>query len=245
MKERGSMMKRLWIAVAVLLSIAGGAFAQETYRVPPKELVDLADAPAPPSAFTGPGDWFLLGRPAAMFTIADLSQPELKLAGYRFNPVTHDQTRPTYGVEFSLVNAVTGEKRAITGFPSPLRARNPAWSPDGSRVALTISANDGVQLWTIDVASGRAARVGTVLLNATHPRRPYEWHPDSRTIFARTVPANRPAPPEKAGVPAGPLVQENLGRRTPSRTVQDLLRDEHDAAVFEHHLQSQLVRSEE
>jgi hypothetical protein len=37
------------------------------------------------------------------------------------------------------------------------------------------------------------------------------------------------------------VIQENLGRRTPSRTLQDLLTNEHDAALFEHHLQSQVV----
>jgi dipeptidyl aminopeptidase/acylaminoacyl peptidase len=235
------MMKPWLVAALVLLSIAGVAGAQDTYRVPPKELVDLADAAASPTAFTGPGDWILLARPAIMFTIADMSQPELKLGGYRFNPVTHEQTRATYGVDASFLNGLTGEKRSITGLPSPLRMRNPSWAPDGNRLALTIATDAGVTLWVVELASGRASRVGNVLLNATHPRRPYEWMADSRTIVARTVPANRPAPPEEARVPSGPLVQENLGRRTPSRTLQDLLTDEHDAALFEYHLQSQLV----
>ena len=236
------MVKRLiWIGT-VLLSLAGAAAAQEatTYQVPAKELVSVADAPPTPATFTGPGDWVVLARPAVMFTIEDLSQPELRLGGYRFNPVTHDQTRSTYAVELSLLNAVTGEKRALTGFPSPLRARNPAWSPDGSRIAFTLGTDAGVTLWTADVASGRASRAGNVLLNATHPRRPYEWL-DNNSLLVRAVPAKRPAPPEAARVPQGPLVQEALGRRTPSRTVQDLLQNEHDASLFEYHLQSQLV----
>ncbi|HEX7152775.1 MAG TPA: prolyl oligopeptidase family serine peptidase [Thermoanaerobaculia bacterium] len=234
-------MKRCVAVAVLLLSMTGLAVAQDTYKVPAKELVELADAPPPPSAFTGPGDWLLLARPASMFTIADLSEPELRLGGYRFNPVTHEQSRATYGTELSLLNGATGEKRALAGLPSPLRARNPTWSPDGSRIAFTIATDSGVTLWTADVATGRAARLGTVLLNGTHPRRPYEWLSDSRTIVARVVPSSRPAPPEEARVPAGPLVQENLGRRTPSRTIQDLLTDEHDAALFEYHLQSQLV----
>ena len=235
------MLKR-WVVIALaLLATAGVAAAQDTYQVPAKELVAVADAPPPTQALTGPADWLVLGRPAAMLTIADLSQPELRLGGYRFNPATHEQSRAGYAVELSLLNAATGEKKAVTGLPSPLRARNMSWSPDGSRFAFTIATDQGVTLWTIDVASGRAARVGNVLLNGTHPRRPYEWLSDNRTIIARTVPSSRPAPPRAAEVPAGPVIQENLGRRTPSRTLQDLLRDEHDAALFEHHLQSQLV----
>ena len=233
-------MKRwMWIA-AVLVSLTGAAAAQETYQTPAKELVEIADAPAPHSTFTGPGDWVVLARPAIMFTIEDLSRPELRLGGYRFNPTTRDQSRSTYAAEVTLLNAATGEKRALSGLPSPPRMRNPVWSPDGSRFAFTVATDGGVTLWTAEVATGRAARVGNVLLNNTHPRRPVEWL-DGKTLLVRAVPAKQSALPQAAPVPAGPLVQENLGRRTPSRTFQDLLQNEHDAALFEHHLQSQLV----
>jgi dipeptidyl aminopeptidase/acylaminoacyl peptidase len=235
------MMKRWIVMAAMLLSMAGVAAAQDTYKVPAKELVDIADAPPTPSALAGPKEWVLLAHPVPMLTIADLSQPELRLGGYRFNPFTHDQSRAIYVNELSLMNAATGEKRQVTGLPSPLRARNPAWSPDGSRLAFTTATDAGLTLWTIDVASGRAARLGNVLLNGTHPKRPYEWLSDSRTIIARAMPSSRAALPDAPSVPAGPLVQENLGRRTPSRTLQDLLQNEHDAAQFEHHLQTQLV----
>ena len=235
------MMKRCVLIAVLLLSVTGIAAAQDVYQIPPKELLELADAPAPMSALIGPGDWLLLARPATMLTIADLSEPELRLGGYRFNPVTHEQSRATYGVEAFLLNSATGERRAITGLPSRFRLRSPSWSPDGSRIAFTIGTEAGVTLWVTDVASGRASRIGNVLLNGTHPQRPYEWLADSRTLVARTIPANRPAPPTPPRVPAGPLIQENLGRRTPSRTLQDLLTNEHDAALFEHHLQSQLV----
>ena len=118
---------RRWVVPAVLLLLlAGSAFAQEKYQVPVKELVDIADAPAPPTAYPGPGQWMVVARLAPMLTIADLSQPELRLGGYRFNPVTHDQSRSTYATELSLLNASTGEKRQVTGLPSPLRVRNPA-----------------------------------------------------------------------------------------------------------------------
>jgi dipeptidyl aminopeptidase/acylaminoacyl peptidase len=235
-------MKTRWVWIAVvLLSLAATAAAQDAYQVPPKELVDVADAAPPHSYLAGPGDWLLLARPANMLTIEDLSQPELRLGGYRFNPNTREQTRSTYANDLSFLNGATGEMRSISGLPSPLRARHPVWSPDGSRLAFTIVTDAGLTLWTAEVASGRAARVGNVLLNGTHPRRAYEWLSDSRSFIVRAVPAKRAAAPEAARVPAGPLIQENLGRRTPARTLQDLLRDEHDAALFEYHLQSQVV----
>jgi dipeptidyl aminopeptidase/acylaminoacyl peptidase len=236
------MIKRwVWTAV-VLLSMAKALAAQDAtaYQVPAKELVDIADALATPGPVVGPGDWVLMARGATLLTIEDLSQPELRLGGYRFNPNTHEQTRAGYANDVFFLNAATGEKKSIAGLPSPLRVRNMTWSPDGNRVAFTIATNAGVGLWTADVATGRAARVGNVVLNATHPRRPFEWL-GNRSLLVRAVPSKRAPLPQAPGVPAGPLVQENLGRRTPSRTLQDLLKDEHDAALFEHHLQSQLV----
>ncbi|HEX6084543.1 MAG TPA: prolyl oligopeptidase family serine peptidase [Thermoanaerobaculia bacterium] len=234
------MIKKFTLPL-LLLAFAAVAAAQDTYQTPAKDLVDIVNAPVTPQALTGPGNWMLIANPSPMLTIADLSQPELRLGGYRFNPATHEQSRVTYANEISFLNEATGEKRAITGLPSPLRVRNPSWSPDGSRLAFTIATETGLTLWTADPSTGRAARVGNVLLNGTHPRRPFDWLSDSRTLIARTVPGNRPAAPTATAVPAGPLVQENLGRRTPSRTVQDLLQNEHDAALFAYHLQSQLV----
>ena len=236
------MIKRFALLL-LTASFATVAAAQDTtpYRLPPKELADIVTAPSPASILNGPGPWMLLAHLSPTLTIADLSEPELRLGGYRFNPVTHDQTRTAYAAELTLLNAVTGERKQVTGLPPGTRARNPLWSPDGNRLAFTNSTDEGLTLWTADAATGRAARVGNVLLNGTHPRRPYEWASDSRTLVVRTVPANRPAPSAAPTVPSGPLVQENLGRRTPSRTLQDLLQNEHDAALFEHHLQSQLV----
>mgnify|MGYP006206961469 CR=1 FL=1 len=109
----------------------------------------------------------------------------------------------------------------LTGDEDRIIDNSPSWSPDGSRLAFTIATETGLTLWTADPSTGRAARVGNVLLNGTHPRRPFDWLSDSRTLIARTVPGNRPAAPTATAVPAGPLVQENLGRRTPSRTTFD------------------------
>lgn len=87
------------IFAVVLLSIAGGLGAQDSYQVPAKELVAIVDAPAPASVLAGPKEWMLLGWTPTTLTIADLSQPELRLAGYRFNPLTREQTRAQYAVE--------------------------------------------------------------------------------------------------------------------------------------------------
>ena len=226
--------------VLLLVAFAFAAFAQETYQTPPKEISDLVTAPPTPGLLAGPGDWGVLTQAPALLSVADLAQPELKLAGQRFNPVTHEQTRAPYSIDAQLLNVVTGETKAIRGLPASPRMRFFSWSPDGSRLAFTVATDAGVQLWTADVATATAARAGSVLLNASHSSRPYYWMADGKGFIARTVPSGLSAP-DAPRVPSGPVVQENLGRRAPTRTYQDMLRSPHDEALFEHHLQAQVV----
>src|SRR6185436_7163903 len=155
--------------------VAFAVFAEDGYQMPPKELAALADAPLTPNLIAGPGDWGVLLEAPPLLTIADLSQPELQLAGLRFNPRTHEQTRSNYARDLRLLRLSGGSERAISGLPSGLRARWVSWSPDGSRVAFTHAGASGVELWVVDAANAVASRVGTVVLNSSHPTRPYSW----------------------------------------------------------------------
>ncbi len=225
-----------------LLAFALGAPAQETgdtYRLPPKEIIDVVDAPLTPAMNVGPGDWAVLSRAPVLLAISDLSQPELKLAGLRFNPRTHEQTRAPYAIELRLLRISSGEQKPIAGLPSSLRARNLAWSPDGTRLAFTAATDIGVELWVAEIASATARRVGSFYVNASSPSRPVHWLSDNATLAVRTLPQQLGAEPEGPRVPSGPVIQENIARRTPGRTYQDLLRNPYDATLYEHHLGSQ------
>jgi dipeptidyl aminopeptidase/acylaminoacyl peptidase len=56
------------------------------------------------------------------------------------------------------------------------------------------------------------------------------------------VPAGRGAAPSPPLAPEGPIIEETSGRKAAARTYQDLLRTDHDKALFEFHLTSQLAR---
>ena len=239
-------MIRMMTAV-VACCVAWSAAAQPAgdargYQVPPKELAELADAPLPPSYIAAPsGEWAVLAQFPTLLTIVDLAQPELQLAGFRFNPQNREQTRAPYFRSITLLRLTDGEQRQVAALPSPLRARNVVWSPDGSRIAFTHGGQNVLELWTIDVATARAARLGTVALNAVYPVSPIEWVSDSQSLIVRAVPRDAGKAPVETRVPAGPVIQQNLGRRTPARTYQDLLSTPYDADVFEHHLRSDIV----
>jgi dipeptidyl aminopeptidase/acylaminoacyl peptidase len=175
-----------------------------------------------------------------------VAQPRYRLAGLRFNPATNGPSREVSVVGITLQGLPGGSARAIAGLPVPLKASHIAWSPDSKHVAFVQKADAGaesgagLQLWVIDVAAGAARRLGTVRLNGVLGT-PYEWMPDSAGLLCRIVPPGRGEPPKPEVVPAGPNVEENLGKVTPARTYEDLLKTPSDEATFEFYATSQLA----
>lgn len=212
-----------------------------TYQLPAQELAALVDAPVAPAVSLSPDatQLLLLERPA-LPSIAELAEPELRLAGLRMNPRTNgpSRARPYTGL---LIRNLDGTERRITGVPAEPRLRNPRWSPDGRSIAFTHDAEDQVQLWIADVETGQARRLIDAAVNDAYGS-PYEWLPDGRSLIVLTVPAGRGEPPADSRVPAGPIVQEASGDAAPARTYQDLLEDPHDEALFEHYATSLLQR---
>lgn len=230
---------RFLCSLLLFVPLALPASAEDTYQVPVPELAALVDAPATPALIAGPGDDSMLAAAPLFLTIADLSQPELKLGGLRFNPRSHEQTRAAYSRELKIVQISTGRVRPIAGVPAKLRARNFEWSPDGKHFAFTNATDDALELWIGDSTAATASRLGTFTLNAVNASRPLHWTGNDAIVVRLTaMPQMAPAPPR---VPAGPVIQQNLGRRTPAVTYPDLLKSQYDEALFEYHMQSRLA----
>jgi dipeptidyl aminopeptidase/acylaminoacyl peptidase len=64
--------------------------------------------------------------------------------------------------------------------------------------------------------------------------------PDNRALTCLTVPAGRGAAPVHSEVPTGPAVQQNLGRVTPARTYEDLLKNPEDERFFDYYATAQV-----
>jgi dipeptidyl aminopeptidase/acylaminoacyl peptidase len=236
-------MRRLLvlIAAAVPFALFAQAPSDTGYKMPPKEIAEVVDAPPTPQASLSPdGNWLLLMQQPALLTIADLSQTELKLAGVRFNPDTHDQSRLIYNTSLKLVRVSNGDVRPIGGLPPNPRMRFVTWSPDSAHIAFTLSTRAGVELWVADTSNATAHRVSFLILNQSLPRRPYEWMPDSKSLVVRSVPLQSAAP-EPPRTPSGPAVQESRARKAAARTYEDMLHNESDAALFEYHMQSKVA----
>lgn len=225
---------------AVILVLATAAAAQETYKTPPQDVVDILDAPPLPATVPSPArDAVLLVEYDAYPSIELLSRPFLKLAGLRVDPVLGSRQRTRQFTGIQILDLAGGSTRRVD-LPAGSRLGFPAWSHDGRRIAFTRDVGDGVELWVADAASGRAQALGSVRVNDILGS-PFEWTSDNRSLLVRRVSPVRGAAPQAHRVPVGPNVQETAGKRSQAPTFQDLLADPHDEALFEHYATSELA----
>ena len=146
-------------------------------------------------------------------TIAELAQPELRLAGLRLNPRTNGPSRVSYALGMSLKRLPGGAETPVQGLPAQARISSPSWSPDNQHVAfaLTTPAADGaagrVELWVADVAINTARRLLVAPLNDVFGNS-FEWVAGSQALLARVVPAGRGTAPAADATPTGPRAGE-------------------------------------
>ena len=234
----------LFVALCAAATLVRPGWCDETngYRLPPKAIADLVDAPLTPLVDISPDrKWMLIMRRPSLPSIEELSQPELRLAGIRINPATNGPSRRRHFTQLMIKRISDGSDQPVTGLAPEARIGSPRWSPDGQRIAFTLTRADGIELWLADLHTAQARKLTDARLNATVASA-FAWARDGRSLLVRLVPHDRGDPPAAATVPRGPLVQESAGRKAPARTYQDLLKNEHDEALFDHYLTSQVAR---
>ncbi len=92
-------------AFAAFSALFVSAFAQGSYKQPPKEVMDVLNAPATPTISVSPTrDRIALLEPLRYPPISELAQPMLRIAGLRINPNTNGHHRQPYSVSFKLKN---------------------------------------------------------------------------------------------------------------------------------------------
>jgi dipeptidyl aminopeptidase/acylaminoacyl peptidase len=236
-------MRKLLLSLAIACTTIGLAAQTPTgYQLPPKDIADLLLAkPTPAVSVDRKGEWLLLSQRNSYPSVEELAQPELRIAGIRFNPDNYALSRQNFVNGFGLKNLKTSKEYAIRGLPAPLLAGNISWSPAEDKIAFTNTTAKQVDLYVIDIATLRAAKVNKSPLN-TITGGAYQWIDDKTLLYKiATQPAG--AAPPKQLTPAGPAIQENLGRSAPSATFEDLIRTPYDEALFAFYGKAQLVKN--
>ncbi len=241
---------RLIAAAVFLSSIFQALHAQAPlkYQEPPKAIINLVDTRPTPNVDVSPKDkdgrkWLLIEEISGLPPISDLAQPELRLAGVRFNPKTNGPSRGRYLTALRLKLLPDGEDKAVAGLPADPKIRFTAWAPDARHVFF-VNVNDdskdaGLSLWIVDVASAHAKQLPGIALNGVFGQ-PCEWMSGSESLVCKTLVENHGAAPKGSEVPTGPVIQENLGRVTPGPTYQDLIKSPEDERIFDYYSTSQV-----
>ncbi len=226
----------------------------DRYILPPKRIQEIltTDKNYAELSYVSPdGRHFLVPQMTELSTLELMSRETYRLAGLELRPRTdrqwHLDTWGIYGFRFYSL-----ERRRFIDVKLPERSffSDFTWSPDGSRIAFLAHLPERTEVWTADVATGRARPFSDARVLATigtgsrgqgsEPSRMLQWTPEG-TIITLLVPADRPAEPTRNRVPSSPIVRRTREKATPSRTYPFLLEDEHDERLFEHYTRSQIA----
>ena len=228
------------LALVTLLLFAVTGLAQEGYKKPPKEVLDILNAPATPIASISPArDNVLLLTGLRYPPLADLAQPMLRLAGRRINPASNSPHRFQYSIAMTLKRVADGSEAKID-IPSGARITSVEWSDDGKHFAFLNTTKTRVELWVGDAATGKIHNLKAIAINSVIGD-PLSWMPDNHTLLVQLVPATRGPAPAEPLVPDEPNTQESSGRPGPVVTYEDLLKTPYDERLFEYYATSRLA----
>ena len=206
------------------------------YQRPPNEILELVDVSLPPRVLIDENKKFMVHLYRDSYkSIIDLSNPEIKLAGLRLNPNSNSRSRTNYynNVMISKMDQIDKSAKQIKGLPKNPKLANIKWSPDQTKIAMTNTKEEGVELWFIDLEKLTAKKLTGPKLNASLGDV-ITWYQDSKNILTKFKLKNSPdIIDDKDVVPTGPIISSNDGKKAQNRTYQDLLKNEVDEKNFE------------
>jgi hypothetical protein len=194
-------------------------------------------------------------RPPPYPFVSELARPEVKLAGLRIDATQNSRSRMSGNTGMALGPFPTTEEeinsfQAFTGIPEGATLNYLSWASDGSSVAFTVryagpSVPDAERaapaLWVADAAT-RECRPLLPGRGLNTLFESYSWL-DPDTILVCVIPSDRGTPPARPPTPRGPRVQFNSGGNVAqARTYADLLKDSHDADLFDYFGTSEFVK---
>lgn len=218
------------------------AFGQgnQGYQRPPEEIAKLVEAPLTPAVFISPDKNLMALLDKSDYpSIEELSRPELRIAGLRINPENFGPSRNNFFIGLKFKSLKDKKESAVSNLPTPLQISNFSFSPDSKKATFLQTYPDRIELWLVDLTTFSAKQLTKKKINATLSNNPVAWLSNSnQVIFLAAIEGK--SQPQKVRVPSTPVIEENLGKKAPSRTYQDLLKNPYDEALFDYHCSSQL-----
>ena len=191
------------LVALTIVATSAQSTAPSGYLMPPKVIADIMDAEPLPGVSVSPDrTTLLLTHRRSMPTLAEVAAPILRLGGSRINPLSNG-ARVLNGVTgITLKDVATGAERRLM-LPAQ-GSFSPVFSPDGKKIAITHSTDNGIRLLVADVATGAVRTVLDGGVNGLGGG--CSWLDDSNGFICGLIPAGRGAPPPTPRVPTTPNI---------------------------------------
>lgn len=97
--------------------------------------------------------------------------------------------------------------------PDNPKLTNISWSPDQTKIALTNTTTDGVEVWVIDLPSATATKLSSEKVNA-NIGDVINWFEDGQALLVKMVSkSKKELINTKTSIPAGPTISVNDGKK--------------------------------
>jgi len=252
---------KIYLVIFSIFLISGMSFAQEeeSYKeayLKPNEFIqdiltrdrhyDELDALGPD------GIHFIIPIQRQFSSLELMAQKTYRLAMLEFCPDVNREWRlSTYGNKGLKIYSLEKRDFWMVDLPEDILISDMTWSPDGKKIAFLAHLEQGSQVWTADVKTGKAATVAEDFVMATlggvrswwrrsSGSNMLQWTPEG-SLITFLVPSDRGPKPEKDPVPESPIIRHTREKETPTSTYPFLLRTPHDKKLFEYYTTSQLA----
>jgi dipeptidyl aminopeptidase/acylaminoacyl peptidase len=237
------MNKLVLVITALFICLTTVSQENLGYQKPPKDILDLVEAPlAPYVLMDESGNYMVMLYRDYYKSIEELSEKELRLAGLRINPKTNIGSRTNYYNNIKIKSPNGKTVIQVSGLPENSRLANFSWSPDQSKIAVTNTTNNGVEIWVLDLKKAVVNKITDANVNA-NMRDVINWFKDGESLLIKMLPSKRKALINVSeAVPMGPTISSNDGKKAQNRTYQDLLKNPNDELNFEQLALSELYK---
>jgi len=231
-------MRSIFLLLITMTSIAS---ADDSWQLPPSEVVEVIDAkPEPVVSFSPDSKWMLLLEVDAMPDISDISRRRLRLAGMRIDPQSNGRFQSSWyrGIAIRKTEGDAGDRGKKLEFKPGSRIASARWSHDSKKFLFSEVTETGTALFVCFVESGEVRKLHDNV--ATLLQTP-QWMPDANHVLLLAVPESRGEEPKAPLAPSGPSIQQSSGNTSPTRTYQDLLKTPHDEELFSYYATSEVL----
>jgi len=229
-----------WIVLGVNIVSSKAQQQDLGYQKPPTEITEMINSTVTRKVkVSSNGLYLLILEKQAYPSIIELAKPELMLAGLSINPQNNSTSNAEKFTSIAIIHTDGKKTQAFTGLPQNIQIGDVKFSPDNSLFAFTQTTSTGVELWVASTTNYSCKKLTNFNLNTCYGNV-YQWATDGRSIIAKFVVDNRLVAPKKPSIPIGPIIQQNLGIVKPTKTYQNLLKNDFDEKLLEYYLQAQL-----